>query len=290
MRNWILLVRPKTLFASLSPVMIALFYAHSQGKLSDIIIALLTLLTALVLQISTNIINDYYDAKSGVDTEKRLGPTRISQSNLIPLEKIKHAFIITLSISFMLGIYLMFQGGLFIVIIGVLSLFFAWAYTGGPYPLAYYGLGEILAFIFFGPIPVIGTYYLQTKSINIDICYYSIFPGLISTLLMGVNNYRDTYTDKLSGKKTISTTIGPKAFKKVLILIIILLALLPIAGIFYFENILQFPIALFCILLFIKNWKKLYFLPISSQLNEVLASCGKFLFIYSLGLSISCII
>ena len=190
---WILAARPKTLPAGAGPVLIGLGLVGSFNHI-NYPIAALTLITALLLQISSNLINDYYDGVKGLDKEDRLGPPRAVALGLLPASTVKKGFIFTLSMAFLLGIGLMVRGGTPIIIIGFSSLFFAWAYTGGPFPLSYFGLGEIFAFIFFGPIAVYGTWYLQTLESgfpSLDVLYMGASVGLISAALMGVNNLRD---------------------------------------------------------------------------------------------------
>ena len=119
MNNWILAFRPKTLFASLSPVILGLSIAYYEAHSIDVLIAVLTLLCALILQIASNIANDYLDSLKGVDNDKRLGPTRVTQSGLIPASKMRLALIFFLSIAFLLGSYLMYTGGIYIISIGL---------------------------------------------------------------------------------------------------------------------------------------------------------------------------
>jgi 1,4-dihydroxy-2-naphthoate octaprenyltransferase len=146
---WILAARPKTILASIGPVLIGLSIAFHLSQKINTTIALLTLICAILLQIGTNIANDYLDFKKGVDTLERLGPVRVTSKGLISEDKMKKALILILSSAFLCGIYLMIHGGPFIVAIGLLSLYFSYGYTGGPFPLSYNGLGELAALLFF---------------------------------------------------------------------------------------------------------------------------------------------
>lgn len=275
---WILAIRPKTLFASLGPVILGLAIVYSEFQQINLILALLTALCALLLQASSNLINDYYDGVDGKDSEQRLGPLRVTSSGLIPAPKVKKAFILSLFISFLIGCILMFHGGIPIIIIGISSLFFAWAYTGGPLPLSRLGLGEIAAFIFFGPIPVWGTYFLQTKVHHDLPILFGFVPGFISAALMAVNNLRDREEDRKSGKKTIATILSENGARYLVINFVLLSA-------FFLPLVTRELKSLFVILpalLFFNNWKKVITAPIDQDLNNVLANTGKYLFLQCL--------
>lgn len=285
---WILAARPKTLPAGAGPVLLglALSYAHLKtGHQFSIVIGLLTLVTTLLLQISSNLINDYYDGVSGLDGEDRLGPPRAVSLGLLPAATVKKAFLTTLTLAFLLGIYLMIRGGTPIIIIGLTSIFFSWAYTGGPFPLSYFGLGELAAFIFFGPVAVYGTYFLQTNT-QLELIPSSVWligcgVGLISSALMGVNNLRDTHNDKREGKTTLSTLLGTQIMRK---LIVTFLILSQILGFFAIKDISQLSIliGLIPMALFYSTWWKILGSTSGKELNNVLARVGQYLFLYSI--------
>jgi len=134
MKNWILAIRPKTLFASISPVLIGLALAFRYSKQINLLIAILTLFCAILLQIASNLANDYLDSQKGVDTDKRLGPTRVTHQGLISANQMKKALVSTLFLSFLLGLYLMWIGGFPIILVGLLSMYFAYGYTGRTFP------------------------------------------------------------------------------------------------------------------------------------------------------------
>ncbi|MCP4913370.1 MAG: 1,4-dihydroxy-2-naphthoate octaprenyltransferase [Oligoflexia bacterium] len=275
---WILAIRPKTLFASLGPVILGLAIVYNEFQQINISLALLTALCALLLQASSNLINDYYDGVDGKDSDERLGPLRVTSSGLIPAAQVKKAFILTLLVSFLIGSILMIHGGIPIIVIGLSSLFFAWAYTGGPFPLSRLGLGEIAAFIFFGPIPVWGTYFLQSKVHHDLPILFGFVPGFISAALMAVNNLRDRKEDKANGKKTIATILTEMGARYLVINFILLSA-------FFLPLVTREPKSLIVILpalLFFKNWKKVLSAPIDRDLNNVLANTGKYLFLQCL--------
>ncbi len=289
MKNWILAARPKTLFASIGPVLIGLALAWDQTSSLNPTTALLTLLCAILLQVGTNLVNDYYDHVNGVDDENRLGPKRVTAEGLIAPVRVKWAFISVFTLSFIIGVYLMVQGGIPIIIIGLTSILFAWAYTGGPLPLAYFGLGELLALIYFGPVAVWGTWYIQTKDPSTLAAVMGLGPGLFSAALMAVNNLRDRQNDKEKGKVTLAVLFGEAGARSLPLLFVFLGVLLPfMAGIILHKPLL-FP-AMIVPLVFMKNWLHLAKGPIDAGLNMALANTGKCLFLYCLVLSIGIIL
>ncbi len=279
MNPWISLTRPQTLPAGVSPVIVGLALASLEVHL-NLIVAALTILCALFLQISSNIINDYYDGVKGSDNNQRLGPVRVTSNGSLTRSKVKIAFISTLFISFLLGLYLMIIGGQPAIIIGVSSLFFAWAYTGGPFPLSYFALGEVFALIFFGPVALWGTYYLQTfETLNkledsTHIILWGIAIGLIASAIMGINNLRDIKQDRASKKITLATLLGA-AKTRILVNLYIISSLVMIC---YFTT----PLFIIIYFVFYKNWKGILKDATGVELNNNLALTGKYLFVISL--------
>ena len=200
---WLLASRPKTLWASISPVVIGTAMAYADGKFHWLS-AVVALTAAVLIQIGTNIANDYFDYKRGVDAGERLGPLRVTQAGLVKPETVKAAFIIVFSLAFLLGFYLIWRGGYPILIIGLLSVLFGILYTGGPFPLGYTGLADLFVLIFFGPIAVGGTYYVQALAIKPTIIIAGFSPGLLATAILTINNLRDIKTDRRAGKKTLA--------------------------------------------------------------------------------------
>ena len=209
LKSWWITARPNTLAVSIAPVLLGISLAFHDNQLNNIFVAFLTLIAAIMIQIGTNFINDYYDFINGADDKNRLGPIRSAQSGLLSLNEIKYGGFISFLIALMIGVYLVIEGGLPILIIGSLSLISGYCYTGGPYPLGYKGLGDIFVFLFFGLLAVPGTYYLQT---NILFDFNSILIGssigCIAVAILCVNNIRDVNTDKKVGKKTLAVRFG----------------------------------------------------------------------------------
>ncbi len=286
---WLLAIRPKTLFASIGPVILGLSFAVLNSGQINFLIAFLTLACALLLQISTNLVNDYFDAKTGVDSSKRLGPTRVTQAGLINARQVKKIFTITFALAFIMGLYLMIHGGLIIMIIGPLSIAFAYFYTGGPYPLSHYALGELLALIFFGPIAVWGTFYLQTNSFEILPLVAGLGPGFIAAAIMSINNLRDNKSDKENKKITLAVLMGEKKGRLLTLSLILASTIIPVILFIYLKQ----PWVLLTVgvfYLFIKNWMYIIHGAINSNLNTVLAKTGAYLFVYCIVFSLGIIL
>lgn len=289
MKNWILAIRPKTLFASLAPVLLGLAVAYIERGSLNISVAIVTALCALCLQIASNLANDYLDALRGVDNDKRLGPTRVTSSGLISLTKMRNALILGLFISFLLGIYLMVVGGPVIMAIGLFSLYFAYGYTGGPFPLSYNGLGEIAAFVFFGVIAVSGTTYLQTHSFSKLALILGMGPGFISACILAVNNLRDISSDSETNKRTLAVRFGEVFQRRLCIATILLSALvcLYVAVTYNFKWLLP---VLILPLFFHKTWLQILYHPIDSKLNMALARTAQYNLLYCLFIAVGLVI
>ena len=199
--------RPKTLPAAVAPVVVgcALAYVHQRFALWP---AVACLTVALLLQIGVNLANDYFDFTKGIDTEERLGPVRVTQSGLIPPGRVKAAMVTVLVLSLLPGTYLISVGGWPVVGIGAASIMAVLAYSGGPFPLASHGLGDLFVFIFFGLVAVCGTYYVQALDLTLMVFTMGVIVGLLITAILVVNNLRDIETDHKSGKRTLAVMIG----------------------------------------------------------------------------------
>jgi 1,4-dihydroxy-2-naphthoate octaprenyltransferase len=236
------------------------------------------------MQIGTNLVNDYFDSLRGLDGENRLGPKRTAQMGWLTLSELKKGIIFVFLLAFCLGLFLMFHAGLPIVIIGILSLLMAYLYTGGPFPLSYFALGEVLALIFFGPVPVWGTYFIITKSFDLFPALIGLIPGFVSLSLMAINNLRDHKNDKENKKTTIATLIGSQKARYLVIFGIFMSSMIPLFLFFLYQNYLF----LLASLLFLKNfnnWRRILKDPISAELNKDLAATGKYLFLLCFAMS-----
>ena len=244
--------------------------------------ALAALLGALLIQIGTNLSNDYFDFVKGADTEERLGPARATQAGWIRPEIILRSSLLVFAAAVIIGIFLVLRGGWPIVLIGIASVICGILYTGGPYPLAYLGLGEIFVVIFFGPVATLGTYYVQALEFSKEVFIAGLAPGLLSTALIAVNNLRDIPTDIKARKKTLAVRFGYR-FARIEYTLCIL------GGLF---------IPLFLVVMLRDHWFSLIasfavipaFFPIrdvvsgisGEMLNDTLAKTGKVLLIFSI--------
>ena len=230
LQAWILASRPRTLTAAAAPVILAsgLALGRDAFRLPP---ALAALVGALLIQIGTNLANDYYDHVRGGDTEDRVGPLRVTQAGLIPPGTVRNATFLVLGVAFLVGLYLVWVGGWPVVVIGVASLVCAVAYTGGPYPLAYHGLGDLFVFVFFGLVAVGGTYWVQALTLPPQVLLAGAGMGAFNTAILVVNNLRDLETDALAGKRTLAVRLGPTGTKVELFLLVVAALLVPVAGI-----------------------------------------------------------
>ncbi len=220
-RAWLAAARPQTLPAAAAPIVVGggLAWADGVFSLGPLLAAFVG---AALIQIGTNFANDYYDAIQGADTEAREGFTRVTQSGIIAPERVKRAMYLTFATAIVVGSYLVYVGGAPILVIGLLSVISGIAYTGGPYPLGYHGLGDLFVFVFFGVIAVMGTYYVQAAAVLAAPLSTTIPPGTvtataflaslpvaaISTNILVVNNIRDRKEDVTTGKRTLAVRFG----------------------------------------------------------------------------------
>lgn len=210
LKAWILAIRPKTLTAASIPVMIgcALAYVYGYFQFTP---ALLCFLFAFLMQIDANFINDLYDFLKGTDREDRLGPERACAQGWITTKAMKVGIILTTLASGIVGLSLLYYGGIEMIPVGIACILFAFLYTAGPYPLAYHGWGDALVLIFFGIVPVGCTFYVMAHEWNTSVTLASIACGLVIDTLLMVNNFRDREQDTLSGKRTLVVRLGARA-------------------------------------------------------------------------------
>ena len=203
---WMHAIRPKTLFASIAPILVGSAVArHEDGF--HLLAALVSLIVALLLQILANLANDYFDHKRGVDQD-RVGPLRVMQAGLVTDRQMQTAIGLTIALAVAGGLYLVARGGWPILVIGLLAILCAVVYTGGPFPLGYHALGDLFVFIFFGLVGVAGSAYVQTR----DLTWFAICAAIpiacLATAIIVANNLRDIESDRAAGKHTLATMLG----------------------------------------------------------------------------------
>ncbi|GIU18190.1 1,4-dihydroxy-2-naphthoate octaprenyltransferase [Shewanella sp. c952] len=207
MNPWILAIRPRTLPAAIGPLLVGNVLALHLEQFSWFI-AVISMLCAVLLQIAVNLANDYFDYKSGVDTDERVGPIRVTQSGMLTPNAVRNAMALCLILALIVGSFLIAHGGWPIAFLAVAAILGALGYSGGPYPLASHGLGEVAAFVFFGLVAVVGSYFLQAAETSSSAWLLGSAIGFLNAAIMLVNNTRDMDTDIKAGKKTLAVRLG----------------------------------------------------------------------------------
>jgi 1,4-dihydroxy-2-naphthoate octaprenyltransferase len=210
----LLATRPKTLTAAVVPIAVALGYLQRSSVSFEYWPLGLALFATIFIQIGTNFINDWADFKKGADSESRIGPKRATQQGWLSEKTVLFLGVLAFLIAMAIGVPIVLHGGVPILIIGLVSVVFGYAYTAGPFPLAYLGLGELFVIIFFGLVAVAGSVFLVSHQWLIDAFVLGIEVGLLSTSLIAINNYRDSEEDRKVGKNTLAVRWGA-GFSKV---------------------------------------------------------------------------
>jgi len=227
---WKLAIRPRTLPAAAAGVMMGSALAWRDGFFR-LDATLACLFTALLLQIGSNLANDVFDFERGTDTPERLGPVRVTQAGLLTPSQVKKGMVIVFALGALFGSYLAWLGGWPIIILGLAAILSAIAYTGGPFPLGYYGLGDLFVFIFFGLASVAGTYYVQAGFVSTAAWWMAVPPGLLITAILVVNNLRDLENDRKAGKHTLAVVLGERGTKtQYLICMLVAYLVLPLCA------------------------------------------------------------
>ncbi|MDC1068037.1 1,4-dihydroxy-2-naphthoate polyprenyltransferase [Candidatus Kapabacteria bacterium] len=283
-KDWIEAIRPKTLPAGIVPVCIGSAYSNYQGNFNWTSFGVI-LFCSVMIQIITNFFNEIFDFKKGADTEERVGPARGVSTGAISLKSMWLITILSLIVTFVAGLYLVTIAGLPILIIGLSSLILSWLYTGGPFPLAYKGLGDIFVLIFFGFVATAGTYYTFHQDINEIILLLSLIPGLTSMNILAVNNIRDIDTDIKVNKKTLPVRIGRTPAR--LLFSVISIATYFVIFTIYSKTNIDFVLWNFATLPLYLIINIMVFKITGAKLNKVLALTGLQLMLFGLITSFS---
>jgi len=286
---WMLATRPRTLPAALAPVVLGTAMAIADKHFAWLP-AVAALMVALLLQIGVNLANDYFDYVKGIDTQDRLGPPRVTQSGLIPAKQVKAGMLVTIILSVIPGLYLASVGGWPVILVGLFSFGAALAYSGGPFPLASHGLGDLFVFIFFGLVAVGGTYYVQALHLTPMVWLMGAIQGLLITAILVVNNLRDIHTDRRSGKRTLAVMIGERGSRIEYLLLLCTAYAIPFilwlggrSPVWVILPVFSLPMAISLTRLIWKNAG-------GPVLNQALANTAKLALIYSLLLSVGLIL
>jgi len=288
LQSWILASRPRTLPAALVPVMVGSALAIYHGIFFPAY-SIVALLCSILIQVGTNFTNDLYDYLKGTDTNERKGPLRVLASGLISVKEMKWGIFLVFFTAFILGLYLVYSVGIMILWIGIFSIIAGLAYTAGPFPLAYNGLGDLFVFIFFGIVGAVGTYYLHAQQFTFLAFLISLPVGALITNILIVNNYRDIEEDKTAGKNTLAVLLGKEFSKYEYVFLILVSFFIPFLlhfkydfNIWIFLPYITLPIAITLV-------KMIYALT-GTQLNKTLELSAKFSALYGLLLSIGIIL
>ncbi len=206
-RIWLMAARPRTLPAAIAPVLVGTAlagFAHVFHPLRFVA----ALLGALFIQVGTNLSNDYSDARRGADAEDRLGPVRVTAGGLVPPRQVLIATYVSFGLAVLFGIYLIAVAGWELLLVGAASILAGVAYTGGPKPYGYEGLGEVFVFLFFGVVAVAGSYFVQVTSLDWEAFALAVPVGLLAAAILVVNNVRDIDSDRRAGKRTLAVKLG----------------------------------------------------------------------------------
>ncbi len=249
LRAWLLAIRVPTLPAAVVPVLVGTATAVALGAFR-LLPFLAAMAAALLIQIGTNLANDYFDYVKGADTVHRLGPTRVTQSGLIAPPDVRRGMLLTFGLAVLLGVYLVVVGGWPILLIGLFSIVAGIVYTGGPWPIGYNGLGDLFVYIFFGLIAVAGTTYLHTSAFNREALINALPIANLATAILVVNNLRDIATDREAGKRTLAVLLGRRGTQIEYLLLVggayplLLLAwLIGAASVWFWLPVLTLPMA-----------------------------------------------
>jgi 1,4-dihydroxy-2-naphthoate octaprenyltransferase len=283
LRPWILAGRPRTLFASASPVVVGTALAVQAGAFRPLP-ALAALIVAVAIQIGTNFANDLGDFRRGADTTARVGPTRVTSAGLLSPRQVALGMWASFGVAAAAGLYLAAVGGWPVLLAGAASIAAGLAYTAGPLPLGYYGLGDLAVFVFFGLVGTIGTYYVQALAVTPLASASAVPVGALITAILVVNNLRDADTDRAAGKRTLAVLLGRRGARSEYLALVIVAYAAPIVLMLFFGQrawillpFLTLPLAI--------RLTQAVFTILGPELNRTLAGTSQLALLYSLAFS-----
>jgi len=278
-RAWILAGRPRTLFASVSPVVVGAALALQGGEFR-LLPALAALVVAVAIQIGTNFANDLGDYRRGADTVERVGPTRVTSAGLLSPRQVAAGMWVAFGFAAAAGLYLVSVGGWPVLVAGIASIAAGIAYTAGPLPLGYYGLGDLAVFIFFGLVGTLGTYYVQTLRITPLAVASAVPVGALITAILVVNNLRDADTDRAAGKRTLAVLMGRRGARIEYLVLVVVAYAAPVVLLLFFGQrawillpFLTLPLGLRLV--------QAVFTTLGPSLNRTLAGTSQLALLYS---------
>ena len=226
-RVWMMAARVRTLPAAAAPVVVGTGAAIGTGDF-PFFPAVAALVGALLLQVGANFANDLFDFLRGADTAERVGPMRVTQAGLLAPRQVRAGMWTVFAAAALIGVYLIVVGGWPVVLIGLAAILAAIAYTGGPFPLGYHGLGEVFVFLFFGLAAVGGTYYVQAGTMRAAAWWAAVPMGLLAVAIIVVNNLRDIATDRAAGKHTLAVYFGDRVTQAEYLVLVVIAYLVPV--------------------------------------------------------------
>jgi len=284
LRAWVIGARLHTLPAAAAPVLVGGGLARWAGHFAAGPFGA-ALLGALLIQIGTNFANDYHDYHRGADTDERQGFVRVTQAGLVPPDRVKRWMIETFALAFLPGLYLAWVGGWPLVVVGLASIAAGVAYTGGPWPLAYHGLGEPFVFVFFGLIAVSVTEYVQTLRFDPSSLVAGCGVGALTTAILVVNNLRDIPTDRGADKKTLAVRWGEAGSRLEFELLLLVAVAAPVAGVALFGWPVASLLASLAVASAVPPLRTVLAFDDRSELNRALSQTGRALLVYGVVLS-----
>jgi 1,4-dihydroxy-2-naphthoate polyprenyltransferase len=281
---WILAGRPRTLFASVAPVVVGTALAIQAGGFRPLP-ALAALFVAVAIQIGTNFANDLGDYRRGADTAARVGPTRVTSAGLLSPRQVAAGMWVSFGLAAAAGLYLASVGGWPVLVAGAASIAAGIAYTAGPLPLGYYGLGDLAVFIFFGLVGTAGTYYVQALEVTPLAVACAVPVGALIAAILVVNNLRDADTDRAAGKRTLAVLLGRRGARVEYLALVLVAYLVPVVLLRSFNQSAWVLLPLLTLPLAVRLVRTV-FTTLGPELNRTLAGTAQLALLYSVTLGL----